>query len=156
MNLLPRTVPSACITVQTASVLIPKSTLQIIWSFTDVFVRTASSVYEKRRKYFRCLLSSVGAEAFHASFYAGTPYLYGSTVHKTTSSHGHRTVSGMRHPSPRPLPQITVFPVLGVYPSLFFFLLSLNIGKNLIPAPVADRHRAVGWVPQMPAPQLLL
>ena len=46
------------------SVLIPKSTLQIIWSFTDVFVRTASSVYEKRRKYFRCLLSSVGAEAF--------------------------------------------------------------------------------------------
>ena len=47
-----------------ASVLIPKSTLQIIRSFTDVFVRTASSVYEKRRKYFRCLLSSVGAEAF--------------------------------------------------------------------------------------------
>ena len=48
------------------------------------------------------------------------------------------------------------FPALGVYPSLFFFLLSLNIGKNLIPAPVADRHRAVGWVPQMPATQLLL
>ena len=44
INFLPRTVPSARIMVQTTSVLSPKSTLQMICSFTGVFVSGTSSV----------------------------------------------------------------------------------------------------------------
>ncbi len=44
INFLPRTVPSARMMVQTASVLMPKSTLQMICSFTGVLVSVTSSV----------------------------------------------------------------------------------------------------------------
>ena len=38
--------------------------------------------------------------------------------------------------------------------SLFF--LPLNVCQDLFPAPITDCHRAIRWIPQMPAPQLLL
>ena len=38
---------------------------------------------------------------------------------------------------------------------LFFFLLSFDIGKHLISAPVTDRYGTVRRIPQMSAPQFL-
>ena len=38
---------------------------------------------------------------------------------------------------------------------LFFFLLSFDISKHLVSAPVADRYGTVRRIPQMPSPQFL-
>ena len=64
INFLPRIVPSGRMMVQTASVLMPRSTLQIVCSLTGVWFKDTSSAYVKRRKYLWCFFSNVGAEAF--------------------------------------------------------------------------------------------
>ena len=38
---------------------------------------------------------------------------------------------------------------------LFFFLLSFDVGKHLVSAPVTDRYGTVRRIPQMPTPQFL-
>ena len=64
MNFLAQTVPSAFMMLHTASVLIPRSTAQIRCSCTGLSASSLFSSYENRRKYFLCLFSRVGADAF--------------------------------------------------------------------------------------------